>query len=231
MTKLTKSAYTPMMQQYLTIKENYQEAFVFFRLGDFYELFFEDALLASRILEIALTGRDAGVKERVPMCGVPYHSANSYIQKLIDNGYKVAIVEQVEDPKTAVGIVKREVVRLITPGTIMEDNFLDEKQNNYLTCLSDFTTNYVLVYTDLSTGEIFSVILDKDNRLLINELLSIETKEIIVDNNFDQNILNELLSVNKITLSFENNVHPRNEYLYIQENIVDSRIKVTINRL
>lgn len=231
MAKIDKSQYTPMMQQYLTIKENYQDAFVFFRLGDFYELFFDDALLASRILEIALTGRDAGTKERVPMCGVPYHSANSYIQKLIDNGYKVAIVEQVEDPKTAVGIVKREVVRLITPGTIIEDNFLDEKENNYLTCLSDFTTNYVLVYTDLSTGDIFSIVLDKDNRLLINELLSIETKEIIVDHKFDQKILQELINLNKITLSFEDDVSLRDEYFYIQENIVDSRIKITINRL
>src|SRR5690554_2110348 len=231
MTKLTKSAYTPMMQQYLTIKENYQEAFVFFRLGDFYELFFEDALLASRILEIALTGRDAGVKERVPMCGVPYHSANSYIQKLIDSGYKVAIVEQVEDPKTAVGIVKRDVVQLITPGTIMENNFLDEKTNNYITSLSDFNTNYIIVYADLSTGEVFSVVLDKDDRLLINELLSIETKEIIVDKKFDEIILKDLINTNNLTLSFEENTNPVKDYLYVQENIVDSRIKMTINRL
>lgn len=231
MTKLDKSKYTPMMQQYLTIKENYQDALVFFRLGDFYELFFDDALLASRILEIALTGRDAGVEERVPMCGVPYHSASNYIQKLIDNGYKVAIAEQVEDPKTAVGIVKRDVVQLITPGTIMENNFLDEKSNNYISSISDFGTNYIIAYADLSTGEVFSVVLDKNQRLLVNELLSIETKEIIVDDKFDINILSDLININKITLSFENNINPVNDYLYIHENIVDSRIKVTINRL
>ncbi|HEY8365059.1 MAG TPA: DNA mismatch repair protein MutS [Haloplasmataceae bacterium] len=231
MTNIDKSIYTPMMQQYLTIKENYQDTLVFFRLGDFYELFFDDAILASRILEIALTGRDAGVEERVPMCGVPYHAVDSYIQKLIDNGYKVAIVEQVEDPKSVKGLVKRDVVRLITPGTVMDNNFLDEKANNYLASISEFNTNYIIAYTDLSTGELFCITLDKDERLLINELLSIKTKEIVVSHELDGKILKNFEKDNHLTISYEDDIKPRLEYEYICENIVDSRVKVTINRL
>ena len=170
-----KSIFTPMMQQYLDIKEQYMDSLVFFRLGDFYELFFDDAIVASRILEIALTGRDAGVEDRVPMCGVPYHAVDSYIQKLIDAGYKVAIVEQVEDPREAKGIVKRDVVRLITPGTVIDQNFLDAKANNYITSISHTATNYFLSYADVSTGEVCCVELAKDDTLLINELIALET--------------------------------------------------------
>ncbi len=230
-TKLDKTAYTPMMQQYLTIKEQYQDSLIFFRLGDFYELFFDDALLASRVLEIALTGRDAGVEERIPMCGVPYHAVDGYIQKLIDNGFKVAIVEQIEDPKVAVGIVKRDVIRLITPGTVMDKDYLDEKTNNYIASLSDFGTNYVVSYADLSTGELFCIQLDKDDKLLINELISIETKEVIISQDFNEKILDALVSAYHVTLSYENEVTPPNDYQYIHENITDSRLKMTINRL
>ncbi|QVK19466.1 DNA mismatch repair protein MutS [Mycoplasmatota bacterium] len=229
--KIDKKAYTPMMQQYLTIKEQYQDTLVFFRLGDFYELFFDDALLASRVLEIALTGRDAGVKERVPMCGVPYHAAYGYIEKLINNGYKVAIVEQVEDPKESKGIVKRDVVRMITPGTVMDHDFLDEKVNNYIASVSDFVTNYVISYADLSTGELFCVILDKDDKLLINELLSIETKEVVVSHAFNSQILHPIVNTNHVTISYEDEVSAHPDYLYTHVNITDSRLKMTINRL
>src|SRR5690606_584530 len=123
---------TPMMQQYLQIKEQHKDALLFFRLGDFYELFFEDAITASKELEITLTGRDCGLEERAPMCGVPYHSVEGYISRLIEKGYKVAICEQLEDPSKAKGIVKRDVVRIITPGTLVETSMLDEKSNNYL---------------------------------------------------------------------------------------------------
>ncbi|EUJ58533.1 DNA mismatch repair protein MutS [Listeria fleischmannii FSL S10-1203] len=122
------TTYTPMMQQYLSIKENYQDAFLFFRLGDFYEMFFDDALKASQILEITLTGREGGGEGKIPMCGVPYHSASGYIDTLIEKGYKVAICEQVEDPKTTKGMVKREVVQLISPGTVMDEKGLKEKR-------------------------------------------------------------------------------------------------------
>jgi DNA mismatch repair protein MutS len=228
---LDKSMYTPMMQQYLTIKENYQDALVFFRLGDFYELFFDDAYVASRVLEIALTGRDAGVSERVPMCGVPYHAVDSYIQKLIDNGFKVAIVEQVEDPKDAVGIVKRDVIRLITPGTVMDNKYIDEKDNNYIASVSDFITNYAISYCDLTTGELFVTLIDKDEKLLINEILSIESKEVVVSSDFNKELFDVLSKTYNITISIENNINLESEYAYLCENIVDSRTIYTVARL
>ena len=123
---------TPMMQQYLDIKEQYKDCILMFRLGDFYEMFFDDAVVASRELEIALTGRDCGLEERAPMCGVPYHAVDSYIARLVQRGYKVAICEQMEDPALAKGIVKREVIRVVTPGTVTDMAMLDEKKNNYL---------------------------------------------------------------------------------------------------
>ena len=130
------ATYTPMIQQYLSIKADYQDAFLFFRLGDFYEMFFEDAIKASKELEITLTAKNGGGEQKIPMCGVPYHSAQSYIETLVDRGFKVAICEQTEDPKAAKGVVKREVVQLITPGTVMEGKSLAEKENNYLASIS-----------------------------------------------------------------------------------------------
>ncbi len=146
-------ALTPMMEQYLEIKEQYADAILFFRLGDFYEMFFEDAKLASRELEITLTGRDAGQPEKVPMCGVPFHAADNYIHKLIEKGYKVAICEQVEDPKASKGLVKREVIRVVTPGTVMDGSSLNDKENNYLVAIYRYPGNIIgLALTDLSTG-------------------------------------------------------------------------------
>ncbi|NLC94638.1 MAG: DNA mismatch repair protein MutS, partial [Bacilli bacterium] len=226
-----KSIFTPMMQQYLDIKEQYMDSLVFFRLGDFYELFFDDAIVASRILEIALTGRDAGVEDRVPMCGVPYHAVDSYIQKLIDAGYKVAIVEQVEDPREAKGIVKRDVVRLITPGTVIDQNFLDAKANNYITSISHTATNYFLSYADVSTGEVCCVELAKDNTLLINELIALETKEVVISSDFPKEVLAPLVNNYHVTISIEDETKEMSEYNYISQNITDSRLKLTINRL
>lgn len=154
------SKLTPMMQQYLTVKQQYPDTILFFRLGDFYEMFFDDAELASKILEIALTARDGGEK-RVPMCGVPYHAADGYIAKLIERGYKVAICEQVEDPKLAKGIVKREVIRVITPGTIIDEKILTDKQNNYLLALADTPQQVGLAYVDISTGELYTTSFDR----------------------------------------------------------------------
>jgi len=148
--------YTPMMEQYLSIKAEVPDAFLFFRLGDFYEMFFDDALLASRELEITLTGRDAGAEERVPMCGVPYHSADAYISRLIQKGYKVAICEQVEDPALAKGVVKREIVRIITPGTAMEGRHIGEAANNYVVVLCQLGLECGLAACDLGTGELYA---------------------------------------------------------------------------
>lgn len=148
------AAYTPMIQQYLQVKAEYQDAFLFFRLGDFYEMFFEDAIKASQELEITLTSRDGGGDEKIPMCGVPYHSASTYIEQLIDKGYKVAICEQMEDPKLAKGVVKREVIQLITPGTLMEGKSLAEKENHYIASVASLADgHFAIAYIDLSTGE------------------------------------------------------------------------------
>ncbi len=145
---------SPMMEQYFQIKQNYPETLLFFRLGDFYEMFFDDAKIASKELELVLTGRDCGQEERAPMCGVPFHSADSYIAKLVSRGYKVAICEQVEDPATAKGIVKRDVVRIVTPGTVIESNMLDESKNNYLASVFLTDKNCGISFIDISTGEV-----------------------------------------------------------------------------
>jgi DNA mismatch repair protein MutS len=147
---------TPMMQQYMNIKQDYPDCILFFRLGDFYEMFFEDALIASQDMEVTLTGKSCGLEERAPMCGVPYHAVDSYVAKLIDKGHKVAICEQMEDPATTKGIVKREVVRIITPGTLMNRGLLNEKESNYLAAVSfgDSGQTAGIAYCDLSTGEI-----------------------------------------------------------------------------
>ncbi len=150
------AALTPMMQQYMDVKEQYKDCILFYRLGDFYEMFFDDALTASKVLEITLTGRDCGQEERAPMCGVPYHACDIYLNKLIENGYKVAICEQVEDPKLAKGIVKREVIRVVTPGTNMSDAILEDSKNNYLMCIYGHNENYGLSVVDITTGEFFA---------------------------------------------------------------------------
>ena len=154
---MKKQGLTPMMQQYLQIKEEYSDCILFFRLGDFYEMFFEDATEASEILEITLTGKDCGLEERAPMCGVPYHSAQGYIAKLIKNGKKVAICEQVEDPKEAKGIVKRDVIRVVTPGTANIDLPTPEADNNFLAAIYYRDHYYAVTFADISTGEVYAV--------------------------------------------------------------------------
>jgi DNA mismatch repair protein MutS len=174
------SRYTPMMQQYLEIKEDYADAIVFFRLGDFYEMFFDDAILASKILEIALTSRDAG--QKVPMCGVPYHAAKAYIRKLIDKGMKVAIAEQVTE--AGKGLVKREVIRLITPGTVLEEDILDAGKNNHIASVILTERGYVVSVADISTGESQSA-QDLDKRQVKDLVESLDIREIVVMPNFD----------------------------------------------
>ena len=144
---------TPMMVQYLEIKERNKDSILFFRLGDFYEMFFNDAKLASRELEITLTGRDCGQNDKAPMCGVPYHSAENYIAKLVEKGYKVAICEQVEDPKEAKGIVRRDVVRVITPGTVIDTEKIEKSKNNYIASIYKKENSWGLSFIDVTTGE------------------------------------------------------------------------------
>lgn len=174
---------TPMMQQYLKVKEEYGDAIVFFRLGDFYEMFFDDALTASRELEITLTGRDCGQKERAPMCGVPYHAADTYIAKLISRGYKVAVCEQMEDPSKTKNIVKRDVIRVITPGTILDSNQLDEQKNNYLCSIFKDASGAGLSFADVSTGDLYATEFAGRNFLMhvYNEIAKFSPSEIVVN--------------------------------------------------
>ncbi len=177
---MEKEQITPMMSRYLTTKEQYSDCILFYRLGDFYEMFFDDAKTASRELEIALTGKSCGLKERAPMCGVPYHSAASYISKLVEKGYKVAICEQVEDPKTAKGLVKREVVRIVTPGTIIEENMLDDKKNNYLGVIFSDGKTFGLAFSDVSVGEIYTTETQNQDDVM-SELARYSPSEIVVN--------------------------------------------------
>lgn len=171
--------YTPMIQQYLAIKRDYPDTFLFFRLGDFYELFFDDAVLASRELEITLTGREGGGDERIPMCGVPHHAAEGYIAELLKKGYKVAVCEQVEDPKEAKGVVRREVTRVITPGTMMEGKWLTDKENNYMAAIAQMDGLAGIAACDMSTGEMHVSSLRAKGEAVLDEALQYRPKELV----------------------------------------------------
>lgn len=175
------SAYTPMIQQYLAIKEQARDAFLFFRLGDFYEMFFDDAINASRELEITLTGRDGGAEQKIPMCGVPHHSSETYISRLVEKGYKVAICEQVEDPSAAKGVVRREIVRIITPGTVMESKSLEGKTNNFIAAVAKAGGMLGLSVCDLSTGELYVTSLPEQLESLMDEINVYQPAEIVGD--------------------------------------------------
>ncbi len=174
---------TPMMKQYMETKSQYQDCILFYRLGDFYEMFFDDALTASRELEITLTGKNCGQEERAPMCGVPYHAVESYLNKLVSKGYKVAICEQVEDPKTAKGIVKREVVRIVTPGTNLDTQALDESKNNYIMCIVYIADRYGVSVADITTGDYFVTEIE-DGARLMDEIYRFSPSEIICNEAF-----------------------------------------------
>lgn len=173
--------FSPMMQHYLSVKEEYKDCIVFYRLGDFYEMFFDDALTVSRELEITLTGKECGQEERAPMCGVPYHSSEMYIAKLISKGYKVAICEQLEDPKEAKGIVKRDVIRVVTPGTVVETNMLDEKKNNYIMSIYKQGLYFGMAVCDISTGDFYTTQIKQTNNFekLLDEIARYTPAEIV----------------------------------------------------
>ncbi len=149
-------ALSPMMEHYLSVKEKYKDCIVFYRLGDFYEMFFDDAVHASQLLDLTLTGRDCGLEERAPMCGIPFHAADNYIAKLVALGERVAICEQLTDPKAGKGIVERDVIRVVSAGTVTEESLLDEKKNNYIACAFSEGEKYALAWTDITTGEFFA---------------------------------------------------------------------------
>ncbi|HAT4339606.1 TPA: DNA mismatch repair protein MutS [Clostridium perfringens] len=187
-------ALTPMMRQYFEIKENYKDCILFFRLGDFYEMFFEDAETAARELELVLTGRDCGLEKRAPMCGIPFHASNSYIGRLVAKGYKVAICEQVEDPKFAKGIVKRDVIKVITPGTYTDSSFVEETKNNYImTIYSDLERNRCsLAITDISTGDFLATEGELEKGVILDEISKFNPKEIILLASLDQEFIKDI---------------------------------------
>lgn len=175
--------YTPMMQQYLQTKQEYKDCILFYRLGDFYEMFFEDAQIVSKELELTLTGKNCGMEERAPMCGIPYHAVEGYLNRLVANGHKVAICEQVEDPKMATGLVKREVIRIVTPGTNTDMQALDESKNNYLMCIVYLADKYGVSLADVSTGDYFVTEVDSERRL-IDEIHKFSPSEIVCNESF-----------------------------------------------
>lgn len=185
---------TPMMRQYFEIKENYTDCILFFRLGDFYEMFFEDAETAARELELVLTGRDCGLEKRAPMCGIPFHASNSYIGRLVAKGYKVAICEQVEDPKVAKGIVKRDVIKVITPGTYTDSSFVEETKNNYImTIYADLERNRCsLAITDISTGDFLATEGELEKGVILDEISKFNPKEIILLDSLDQELIKDI---------------------------------------
>ena len=187
--EVDRSKLSPMMVQYMDIKDKYNDTIIFFRLGDFYEMFFEDAILCSRELELALTGKNAGLDERVPMCGIPYHAYNTYLDKLIEKGYKVAICEQLSDPKTTKGMVERDVIQVVTKGTVM-DNSLKEKDSNYIGNIYDFEYCYGMSYADITTGYFYALLLPNDKNKLISEIIKRGINEVIVNSKIDREVLN-----------------------------------------
>lgn len=206
-----KEKVTPMMRQYLETKEGYNDCILFYRLGDFYEMFFQDAIIASRELELTLTGKDCGLEERAPMCGVPYHSANVYISKLLSRGYNVAVCEQVENPKEAKGLVRREVTRVVTPGTVSDSEMLDEKKNNYLAAVYLDDDGGGLAFSDITTGELYSVQIESpDRNAVFNEIARYCPAEVIVNT-----YANETIGA-AIKNRFESAVNDFDEYFELE---------------
>ncbi|WP_276736090.1 DNA mismatch repair protein MutS [Bacillus sp. (in: firmicutes)] len=222
------AGYTPMIQQYLKIKAEHQDAFLFFRLGDFYEMFFEDAKKASQELEITLTSRDGGAAEKIPMCGVPYHSASAYIEQLIKKGYKVAICEQTEDPKAAKGVVKREVVQLITPGTVMDGKGIHESENNFIASVSACSNGYGLALSDLTTGENLAVLIERLEDV-ISEIYSVGAREIVVSGSLDADTVAQLKERCGVTISIEDG--ETDEHVTIIEHLNHEDVRKTFLRL
>ena len=229
--EVDKSKISPMMLQYIDIKEKNMDVILFFRLGDFYEMFFEDAYVASKELELTLTGKNAGLDERIPMCGIPYHAASIYLEKLVEKGYKVAICEQVEDPKTAKGVGKREVMQIVSSGTVMDSDALDEKSNNYIGNVLDLNSSYVICYTDLSTGEVNAKMINHDMDTLINTILSLSLNEIVFKSDFNKYIVDTLRNKCRLNVSISDYICNTDEYKYIYDNVLDERYIICINHL
>lgn len=213
---------SPMMREYLKTKSEYEGIILFYRLGDFYEMFFDDAITASHELELTLTGKQCGLSERVPMCGVPHHALNVYLEKLIEKGYKVAICEQMEDPKTAKGIVKREVIQIVSAGTLTSTEIVNEKDFNYIASVTDYNYIYALSYADLLSGKVYTTFIEKNQDKIISHIVNLNIKEIVVHDNFDVDLIHKLKTNYNIFISYYND-----ESLYKKDifgRVTDSKL-------
>ncbi|HAB66067.1 MAG TPA: DNA mismatch repair protein MutS [Firmicutes bacterium] len=228
--EVDRSKLSPGMKQYMEIKDQYQEELLFYRLGDFYELFFEDGILCSRELELTLTSKNGGLEERIPMCGVPFHSVQPYIEKLVSKGYKIAICEQLEDPKTAKGMVKRGVVQVISKGTVVDYEMLKDYDNNYIGSILDFTNLYTITYGDISTGSLYIMEIPKSQEKLVNTILSLNLKEVILYDNSNQDLINLLKYTYNIEVSISSE-YLENKYEYLYKDIKEMRHILGIKHL
>ena len=213
---------SPMMREYLKTKSEYEGIILFYRLGDFYEMFFDDAITASHELELTLTGKQCGLSEKVPMCGVPHHALNVYLEKLIEKGYKVAICEQMEDPKTAKGIVKREVIQIVSAGTLTSTEIVNEKDFNYIASVTDYNYIYALSYADLLSGKVYTTFVEKNREKIISRIVNLNIKEIVLHDNFDVDLIHRLKSNYNIFIS-----HYNDETLYKKDifgKVTDSKL-------
>ena len=221
---------SPMMQQYMEIKDKYEDSIIFFRLGDFYEMFFDDAIIASRVLELTLTGKQAGLEERVPMCGVPHHAYASYVDALIEKGYKVAICEQLEDPKETKGMVKRDVIQVITKGTRIDEN-IDSKSNNYIANIYNFDYCYGISFADISTGEVHAMLIEGEKDKVIKEVSKHGFREVIVNDSINREIIEILRTNYNVLVTITKEELEDKNYEYIYKDIEDVRITSTLKHL
>lgn len=220
---------SPMMRQYMDIKKEHEDELLFYRIGDFYELFFEDALEASHALELTLTGKNAGLKERVPMCGIPHHASKGYIEKAVNLGYKVAVCEQMEDPRFTKGMVKREVINVVSKGTLVDLDFLSAYDFNFIGSILDLEYAYLITYADISTGNIYSELTTHDKNTLISRVLNLNLKEVILTNTFDLELLNTLKNNYNLSISISDKFYE--EKTKLTDNITDERVRDGVNHL
>ena len=228
--EVDRTKLSPVMLQWMNIKDENPDAIIFFRLGDFYEMFFDDAIVASKILELTLTGKQAGLDEKVPMCGIPFKAYEAYLDKLVEMGYKVAIVEQVEDPKLTKEMVKREVIQIVTSGTRL-DGSIDDTKNNFLASVTYIANSYTLSYADISTGEVYVTILDDSLQELLQEIIRHGFEEIIVSDEIDRNFINTLRKTYQLNVTIYNEYNDDEQYSYIYNDLNDLRKERGIKHL
>ena len=230
LSEVDRSKLSPMMAQYMEIKDKYKDELVFYRLGDFYEMFFDDALIASRELELTLTGRVAGLEEKVPMCGVPHASVKTYIEKLVNKGYKVAICEQLEDPRYTKGMVKRGIVDVISKGTIADNDLLNDKDTSYIASILFFSDSILLTILDISTSYLATISIENNEETLINEILELNLKEVILVDNLNTNLINLLKNTYNVEVTI-NGEFLWDKYKTLLESIPDARVKSGVAHL